>query len=170
MTERVNQESMGCAFQTGIIALLLLIVTMSCFLFSGPGYGQDDVVRLVEKKQKELREKEEALKKEEERINALKKDVEEKIEKYTKLLTQLESTVKKIDQSRDEKLTHLVKVYEAMPPEDAAARISVLDENTAVRIMRMMKSKKAGAVMAAMEPRKVAAITRELSAGPGISH
>ena len=55
-----------------------------------------DMLKVIEAKRIELKEKEELLKREEQRLNTLKKAVEEKIEAYTKLLTQVETTIKKI--------------------------------------------------------------------------
>lgn len=130
---------------------------------AAPSAADEDVLKFVEKKKLELQEREESLKKEEERLKVLKKDVDERIEKYTKLLGQLEEALKTIDTTKNERLEHVVKVYEAMPAEDAAARLSAMDEPTALRILSKMKSKKAGAVMAAMEPRTAASLSSRMS-------
>ena len=132
-------------------------------LFTFPAYAQDDVIKFIEKKQKEIKIREEALEKEEKRLHVLKGDIDERIEKYTKLLNNLENILKKLEQIKEGKLEHVVKVYEAMPPEDAAAKLAALDEPTAVEIIRRMKSKKAGAVMAFMNEKKGASITQSLA-------
>ncbi len=126
-------------------------------------FAQDDLLILIERKQKELTEREEGLKKEEERINAIKKDVEERIEKYTRLLNQLEEVLKKIERINEEKLDSLVKAYEAMTVEDASARLSALDEQTAVNILYRMKSKRVGQIIGQMDPKKAASITERMS-------
>jgi flagellar motility protein MotE (MotC chaperone) len=46
---------------------------------------------------------------------------------------------------------HVAKAYEAMPPEDAATRLSGLDNETAVQILLKMESKKAGLVIGMMD-------------------
>ncbi len=71
--------------------------------------------------------------------------------------------LKRVEQVKGDKIENVVKAYEVMPPEDAAARISAMDNDTALRIMTRMKSKKAGAIIAVMEPRKAAALTRRLA-------
>jgi flagellar motility protein MotE (MotC chaperone) len=116
-------------------------------------------IRTPDMKRSQLAEKEEALKKEEERIKILRKELDEKIDRYTKLLARMEEVLKSMDTAKGEQYEHLVKTYEAMPNEEAAARLSALDEQTAVKIIVRMKSKKAGAVMAAMAPNKVAVLT-----------
>ncbi len=145
------------------LTLICLLLWAVCLLAPGVALPQEDLMKLVEKKKQELAEKEESLKKEEERLRAIRKDVEERIEKYTKILGRIEESLKTLETSRNERLDHLVKVYEAMPPEDAAARLSAMDEPTATRILFRMKSKKAGAVMAVMEPQKAATITESIT-------
>lgn len=114
-------------------------------------------------KLRDLRERETAVRKEEERLNALKKDVDNKIGEYKALLDKIEKQLSKLEQVNDEKLSHAVRAYEAMPPEDAAARLSVIDETTAVSIIMQMKAKKAGAVISFMEPKKAASITKSMT-------
>jgi flagellar motility protein MotE (MotC chaperone) len=125
--------------------------------------AQDDVVSMIEKKQKELKIKEEQIEKEDKKLNALKKDIEEKIEKYTKLLSELDIKLKQIEKIKAERLENIVKIYEGMSPEEAASKLAALDERTAIEIISGMKSKKAGAVLTYMDAKKVASITEGLA-------
>lgn len=122
------------------------------------------MLRFIEQKQAELKQREEQVKRDEERIAILKKDVEERIAHYHKLLARLEEVLRQVEQEKDAKIESLVKAYEAMPAEDAAARITALDRETALLILSRMKSKKAGAVMAAMPAARAAQLTRGLAA------
>jgi len=155
-----NSRERGMVICELLFAFSFLI--MGCLL-SSPAFAEDDIVRFVQKKQVELKEKEESIKKEESRLNVVRKDLDERIAKYEKLLTELDEKLKRIEQKRKEQLERVIKIYEAMPPEEAASRLSAVDEDMAVQVMRSMKSKKAGPIMALMEPRKAALITRELS-------
>ncbi len=146
-----------------LCSVFWLIFTFHFSLFTFPAYAQDDVIKFIEKKQREIKIREEALEKEEKRLHVLKMDIDERIEKYTKLLNNLENMLKQIEQIKEGKLEHVVKVYEAMPPEEAAAKLAALDEPTAVEIIRRMKSKKAGAVMTFMNEKKGASITQSLA-------
>jgi flagellar motility protein MotE (MotC chaperone) len=143
--------------------LMLSSASLVCLLASAV-LAQDDPIKLIEAKRIELKEKEETIKRDEARLNALKKEVDAKIETYTRLLAQLEAVLKRVEQVKGEKIENVVKAYEIMPPEDAAARISALDNDTALQIMTRMKSKKAGAIIAVMEPHKAATLTRRLAA------
>lgn len=139
------------------IVLLALCVSL---LVSSAVQAQDDMIKYIESKQKELRAKEDFLSQEEKKLDALKKDVELKTEKYTKLLAEIDSKLRELEKAKSGRITYIVKVYEGMPSEEAASKLSALDEQTATEIIRSMKPKKAGAVLANMEDKKVAAITR----------
>ncbi len=144
----------------GTVFLYLAIVLASLITTA---VAQDDMAKFVENKSIELKEKEESLKRNEERLNALRKDVDEKIATYTKLLAQIELILKKVEVIKDEKIDSVVKDYEVMTAEDAAVRLSALDDTTELQIITRMKSKKAGAIIAAMAPNKAASLTRSMT-------
>ena len=140
------------------------------FVFSGvlisnfnQAYGQEDPGKILEQKRQELTEKERRLKNEEERIKNIEKEVDAKIQKLNQLLSQIEDNLKRLAEIRSERVGHLVKTFEAMPPEEAAVRLSSLDKSLALQILFKMNSKKAGPVMALMEPKKVAEIAEAIS-------
>jgi flagellar motility protein MotE (MotC chaperone) len=142
-----------------------LVFVLSGILISipSPNYGQEDPGKIIEQKRQELTEKEKRLKSEEERIKNIEKEVEVKIQNLNQLLGQIEGALKKLAEIRSERVEHLVKTFEAMPAEEAAVRLSALDKSLAVQIIFKMNSKKAGPVMALMEPKKVAEITETFS-------
>jgi len=140
-----------------------MLIILSAVFSTPAASAQDDMIKLVETKRAELQEREEALKREEQRLEAIKKDVDERIDKYTKLLAQIDALLKRMEKAKDDKLENVVKAYEVMPAEDAAARISALDDETALKIMLRMKSKKAGAVIAQMAPPKAAVLTKRMT-------
>ena len=126
-------------------------------------YGMEDPGKSLEQKRQELSEKEGRLKKEEERIKNIEKEVEAKIQKFNQVLAQVEEGLKKLEDFRSERIGHLVKTFEAMPPEEAALRLANLEKSLAVQILFKMNAKKAGAVLALMEPKKVAEFSEGLS-------
>lgn len=145
--------------------LAIQVIAMVCLFASisfTSAHPENDIVQAIEKKQKELENKEALLKKEEERLGILRKDIEEKIKKYTEILTQIEKALKELDKIKEERLNHVVKLYESMPPEEAAIKLSALDEETAVTIILNMKSKKAGSILALIESQKAATITKRI--------
>jgi len=128
-----------------------------------PACAQDDVFKLVEEKRMELKAREDAVKKEEERLNILRRDIDEKIAKYAKLLSRVDEALKKAEQIQDERLLNMAKIYEGMAPEAAAAQLSVMDTERASQILIRMKSKKAGAVVALLKPKKAIILTKKMA-------
>ncbi len=155
-----GRKSATVAAQCVVFSTLLL---SGFFSTTGTAVAQDDVVKVVEDKRIELKAREDALKKEEERLNILKKDVDEKIAKYTKLLSQVDEALKKAEQIQNERLLNMAKLYEGMPPEAAASQLSAMDTETAAQIMLRMKSKKAGAVVALLKPQKAVILTKKMT-------
>jgi len=113
----------------------------------------------------ELAEREKAIKAEEERLVALRKEVEEKIAKYEKLLGEAEGREKRRQEEEDAKADQLVKLFEGMPPEGAAVRLEALDDKTAAFILGKMKGRKASNVLAVMEPKRAAVLVRRMAGG-----
>jgi len=147
----------------------LLFTVLSLLILSGvlcimvPAFADDDVFRLVEEKRIELKAREDALKKEEDRLNTLRKDIDEKIALYTKLLNQVDAALKKAEQIQDERLLNMAKLYEAMTPEAAAAQLSAMDIDTAAQILLRMKSKKAGSIIALLKSKKAVVLTKRMT-------
>ncbi len=155
-----RQDSDGTLRFGGIIALIFVLC-----LFS-PAYGAsagEDLAVIIEKQRMELIEKEESIKKETARLTALKKEVEEDILKYTDLLKQIDKSLLMAQETGNKRLRHIAKAYEAMQPEDAASRLSGLDNQTAVQILLKMNSKKAGLVIGMMESDKATRLTKDIA-------
>ncbi len=139
-------------------------VVIVCILFAAINvYAQEDMMSLMVKQRIELKEKEEKIKIETEQLNVLKKEVEADIEKYTMLLQQIEKSLKEAEATGSKRLKHVAKAYEAMQPEDAATRLSGLDNKIAIQILLKMNSKKAGLVIGMMEQKKATVLTKELT-------
>jgi len=114
------------------------------------------------KKAPDLAERERALKAEEERLLVLRKEVDMKIAKYEKLLDQTEEKQKRKQEEKDAKVDQLVKLFEGMSPEGAAARLAALDDGMAAAILGRMKSRKASAALSVMDPKRVAVIALKI--------
>ena len=132
-------------------------------LFALQAYAQVDMADMIEKQKLEMAQKEEIIKQETERLQILKKEVENDIAKYTELLKKIDKSLQKATDEGGRRLRHVAKAYEAMQPEDAAKRLSGLDDETSVQILLKMDSKKAGLVIGMMESRKATLLTKELA-------
>jgi flagellar motility protein MotE (MotC chaperone) len=62
--------------------------------------------------------------------------------------------------------SQLAKIYEAMPPEEAAARLERMPERKALEVLRLLKGKSAGSILAEVKPERAARLTEQLLAAP----
>ncbi|MGC3973775.1 MAG: hypothetical protein QM771_05250 [Nitrospira sp.] len=60
----------------------------------------------------------------------------------------------------------LAKMYEAMPAEEAAARLERMPERKALEVLRLLKGKSAGAILAEVKPDRAARLTEQLLTTP----
>lgn len=114
-----------------------------------------------------MKAKEMSLKKREEELAPLKKDIEEKLAELSELQSRLTAYAKTLAEReetlKDTKMVHLVEVYTAMEPAKAAAIMEKLKMQTVVLILRHMKGKAAGQIVALMKPELAAVVVEKLS-------
>jgi flagellar motility protein MotE (MotC chaperone) len=122
-----------------------------------------DLFTSLQKRQKELDIRESSLKDEEQKGLALKKEIMEKIDALKLLESQLSSKLD-MDKADDiKRLKELAKVYEATPPQKAAAMLEQLEIRTAAGITINMKRERAGMIWGYLTPQKAVAITHEIT-------
>ena len=128
-----------------------------------PLQKERDLFDFLQKKQKALDTRESLVKAEEQKIVALKKEIIEKIDALKSLESQLSSRLD-ADKSNDiKRLKELAKVYEATPPQKAAAMLEKLEVRTAAGITINMKRDRAGLIWGYLTPQKAVAITNEIT-------
>lgn len=148
---------------TRIWGIIAVVFALCFYVLACKAYAEEDLAVIIEKQRMELIEKEDTIKKETARLTALKKEVEEDILKYTNLLKQIDKSLITAQETGNKRLRHIAKAYEAMQPEDAASRLTGLDNETAVQILLKMSSKKAGLVIGMMEAKKATILTKDIA-------
>jgi flagellar motility protein MotE (MotC chaperone) len=83
-----------------------------------------------------------------------------------KSLLQSEAESEPSSASQESDAAKLVKIYEGMPPEQAAAILENLPDSTVAQILLQMRGRKATQIMAEMSAGKSAAISELLIPGP----
>jgi flagellar motility protein MotE (MotC chaperone) len=121
------------------------------------------LIEAIKVRQVEMDKKEESLRLEEEKLRLLKGGVEKRLSELRTLKKNVSKLVREIKSFNEAKTKHLVKVYEAMPVEEAAERIARLDEQLAVKLLFQMKEKKAGGILGLIETDKAVELSRELA-------
>lgn len=122
-----------------------------------------DLFTSLQNRQKDLEMRESAVKAEEEKILALRKEIMQKIDSLKELETKLSSRLDTEKENEAKRLQDLAKVYEAAPAQKAAAMLEQLDLKTAARITINMKRDKAGLIWGYLSPQKAVAITNEIT-------
>ncbi|MDH4152181.1 MAG: hypothetical protein OEV01_00195 [Nitrospira sp.] len=135
-----------------------------------------EVIEMLDQRKRDLDRREEILRQNEERLAIVRSQVEELLEQNEALEKRLQSARAKgerpaaqptkipADKERiaQDQRTQLAKIFEAMPSEDAAARLERMPDRKAIEILRMVKSKTAGAILSQVRADRAAKLTEQL--------
>ena len=120
-------------------------------------------LNLLEKKRKELENKEEDFKQKEELLNQLKTEIEERLDRLAQMEKKIGKLITLKETKKDKELTKLAKVFEATPPEQAGPMFDKLDVELAAKILFRMKGRNAGKIWGYVNPEQAVRISRKLS-------
>jgi len=134
-----------------------------------------EVLEMLEQRKRDLDQREEAIRHNEQRLMIVRIQIEELLEQNEALEKKIQSAQAKEDRSQakvnvekqllaQEERTRLAKMYESMPSEDAAARLERMSDRRALEILRLVKSKTAGAILSQVKADRAAKLTEQLLA------
>jgi flagellar motility protein MotE (MotC chaperone) len=141
-----------------------------------------EVIEMLNQRKRDLDRREEAVRQSEERLRMVRAEVENLLAKNEALDKQIHHAKAKEEQEpsdakakqakakqdkerlAQEQKNQLAKIYEAMPSEDAAARLERLPDRNAVEILRLVKTKSAGAILSQVKPDHAAKLSAQLLA------
>ncbi|MDB5460929.1 MAG: hypothetical protein JWO72_2670, partial [Caulobacteraceae bacterium] len=89
--------------------------------------------------------------------------VDGKLKQLTGLKGDIQGLLGQADAQKQSEIARLVTVYEAMKPQDAAARMALLDDSVRLPLAAKMKVRSLSAVLAQMQPIEAKAITEKLA-------
>ncbi len=133
-----------------------------------PSVHEKSLMNNLLEKQKQLDNREKALKEEERKIEELKKDVAEKMEALRVLQENVSPSLEVQKMEKDKKYQMLAKMYEVTPPEKAAVIFEKMDRKMAAEIMLRMSAKKAGAVWAHINRDVGVEIVKEITSSQSV--
>ena len=113
-------------------------------------------------KKSELKEEEERLVKRRAELIAIQEKINKKIETLAQLRDDIRAEVARKKTLEEQKLKHLIKVYSAMKPQDAASLIEKLDIKLAIELLSKMKGEDVGNIMSFVNIEKAAKISEGL--------
>jgi flagellar motility protein MotE (MotC chaperone) len=135
----------------------------------------EEIIAMFQQRQQDLERREKAVRTAEGQLAILKAEVEAILTKVEAIeqrrLGQEKAALgqashKDTAELRTQRLGQLAKMYESMPAEEAAARIERMADRKALEILRLLKSKSAGAILAQVKVDRAAKLTEELLATP----
>jgi flagellar motility protein MotE (MotC chaperone) len=137
----------------------------------------EEMVALFQQRKQDLERRENAVRMAEAQLAILKAEVEQilskveaveqrRLEQEKSAVGQQTSHGKQAADIRTQQLGQLVKMYESMPAEEAAARIERMTNRKALEILRLLKSKSAGAILAQVKVDRAAKLTEEFLVTP----
>jgi flagellar motility protein MotE (MotC chaperone) len=144
-------------------------------LAQGPAlYVPEEVVAMLQQRQEDLERREKTVRTAEERLTLLKTEIEQILSKVEaveqrRLRVKEEQQKKATGQSaaqKKEAYAQLTKMYESMPAEEAAARIERMPDRKALEILRLVKGKTAGSILAQVKVDRAAKLTEQLLSNP----
>ena len=128
----------------------------------------EEMVAMFQQRKQDLERRENLVREAEAKLAILKAEVEQ-------ILSQVEAAEQRRKQASPEKHTvdtrtqqlgQLAKMYESMPAEEAAERIERMTNRKALEILRLLKSKSAGAILAQVKVDRAAKLSEEFLTTP----
>ncbi|MFI5304729.1 MAG: MotE family protein [Nitrospiria bacterium] len=126
---------------------------------SSPQPDSGQLIIALEKRKAELDKRAEEIEQENQRLQLLKSELNTLLGRYN----QAKETSKKAESIDERQLEHLSKMYEAMPPKDAALRIERLKEPLALKLLSSIKPKVAAKILNEIKPLRAAQLTEKLA-------
>lgn len=114
-------------------------------------------------KERELAEREKALKKKEDYLESLRKETATNLAKIEELYNKLEQKSAQAKMQREKDLAKWRSIYQSMQPDKAGPIIQGLDTDSAIELLAQMDAKKAAKILSAIEPKKAVELAKRLS-------
>jgi flagellar motility protein MotE (MotC chaperone) len=121
------------------------------------------VLRSLQKRREELDGRETGIETREQAAAAAESRLQEQIAELKKVETEIQTLLTSMDAKRDERMTALVKTYEAMKPKDAAKIFDGMEDPLLLDIAKTMKPATLAAVMSTMQPKRAEALTKMIA-------
>lgn len=122
-----------------------------------------ELAAALKQRERDLTQRQDALRREEERLNDLKREIEAKIQTLAELEKKVSDLISAKKGIEEEKLMKLAKVFEETPPEQAGPLLSKLDVDIAAELLLKMTGRKAGKIWGYVDPVRAVAISKALA-------
>jgi flagellar motility protein MotE (MotC chaperone) len=122
-----------------------------------------ELLQSLSKRRAELDQRSEELDQRELLLKATEQRVQEKIDRLQQMQAQIDTALGKVDEQEDQRLQSLVRIYEAMKPQEAAAIFDKLEQPVLMQVLTRMKDRAVAAILPHLDGDKARAITTTLA-------
>ena len=116
------------------------------------------LIDALKQREAAIEAREKALDLRESHLKIMETDIKAMVDKYVRLKGEIDryESDKAVARRKqeEERVTRLAKIYQSMPPKEAAARIGKMKESTALSLLRKIKEKVAAKILSNMPPAK----------------
>jgi cell division septation protein DedD len=120
------------------------------------------LIQRIKEEEDRLEQKAMGLEEKERRLEILSRELLENIHDLNKLRVEVQNLHQQIEAHENEREKRLIKIYDAMEPDNAAQRLEAMDDSLGSWLLLRINVRKAGQILGAMSPAKASRITAEL--------
>ena len=120
------------------------------------------LIQRIKEEEKRLEQKAMGLEEEERRLQIFSRELLENINNLKKLRLEVQNIHQQIEAHENEREKRLIKIYDAMEPDNAAQRLEAMDDSLGSWLLLRINVRKAGQILGAMSPAKASRITANL--------
>jgi len=120
------------------------------------------LLALVEKERRSLLVREATAAAKEKQLALIQKEVEDRLKELQTLQNRLLESMEEENRIQSEHNRHLVATLQAMSPDRAGKLLEKMEEEEAVRLLRRLPGKEAGAILSLLSPDKAARLSHRL--------
>jgi len=121
------------------------------------------VLRSLADRRKALDDREAGVETREQAAAAAESRLQDQIAELKKVESQVQTLLASMDAKRDERMTALIKTYEAMKPKDAAEIFNGMDDKILIDLAKGMKPASLAPIMQLMQTKRAETLTRMLA-------
>ncbi len=121
------------------------------------------MIEMIEKKNRDLKQREENIQLREQHLKALEQKIQEDLKKIEDAIAKSQEQIGIQKNLIKKNVEALVKAYSSMKPQEAANLLEAINEDLAIQIISGMKSKVAGKVLSKLDVRVAKNISEKLA-------
>lgn len=121
-----------------------------------------DLAASLQEREAAVIKKEKQLAKKEEELNALQKEVDEKLDQLIAQQQALKETLAELKAVKDKQFKNLIKIYSAMSASKVAPLLNQMKDEEAVEILKAMKAEAVAKIIPKLDQKKAVRLSKQL--------